>query len=290
MRGLFSALLLVALLSGCALVSGLSSVTTCDRDPCGSDGGDGSVQSDSATCAMSCTGALPADWTPVTSGTSCKPGLTTATLFTGALGAACPCTCAVKTLPPCTLGVTVPGFYGSSSCTTPVSYASSGCQMGFAVVHAYERAEGPEQNGAACLPDTTPSNAVMKSTLTVCTAPPSCSGAICGAGRVCGMHAGDVACPTGYPKKQLGGSDVNVTCACGACSATGSCAPVLHWYEDGACTKETQKLIADGICHPATPSQAAAYQFTTTPAAICGPSAAGSPMTSFTGPSTICCP
>src|SRR5581483_4762202 len=93
-------LLFLLLLCSCALVSGLSTITTCATDPCADAGGDGDgAIIDAASCPLSCA-TIPNGWQPITLG-PCAASLTPASYVAqpSAQPGACPCSCAVTTSP-----------------------------------------------------------------------------------------------------------------------------------------------------------------------------------------------
>lgn len=303
----------VASLTGCALVSGLSNLDVDDGKTDAATGADAS--SDSATAPDSdippppfdageagcgCGISVPAGFSPILYGNdkeNCPNGLTKDSVVQSPLAlsgvGACTCTCA---LGGCTnLSLTL---YSAPGCGGSLGGASANgnCQ---ASPSNYQQAVGARvagngTNGTATC-SANPSFPKASSDKAVLCTPSSCT-SLCSPPSeypVCFVAQGDVACPQTLPKRTLVATSVTDTRVCSGCSCSVTnpgCNVTLQWYGDGQCTTATgnPQSFATGTCAPA--SATAAYTAKVAPTGGCSVSGGqGSGSTTPVNVRTVCC-
>ena len=220
----------------------------------------------------------------------------------------CSCSCTGAVTCSALAGVTT---YGNQSCTTnpmPYSLQTDGLCHPLSPSFTFDglRAAGTlPQATATC---TTAATLTPPTTTTkrICTPLLPQGGAGCGPGRSCagqgpvgtGFAAclsspGDVACPSGWPTKYVGGSlQDDRKCAPCSCTATGTCPTTALFYSGNACLV-LAATVALGPCGGNKDNAfVAAYKATTTPTvgSCTAPGVAALGAATITSLTTICCP
>jgi hypothetical protein len=234
----------VACISGCALISGLSTLDVDDGSASVDASDDLDVRSDAADAGC-CFGAIPPGFTPVLLGPSdTKCGALkseTVVLDPQTTTASGACTCG------CTLGGCAGGtlrFYDGAGCAGSVGNVAlgGGCAAAppnFALTSAFRVLQ---PGTPSCTLGTASFPAASSGSGSLCRgdAKTACSAFCSPAPNVksCLVVTGNVACPTGL-KKQLVAQSVTDARTCTGCAcnvAGGSCGADVQFYADGACT------------------------------------------------------
>lgn len=308
--------LLLVLSTGCALVSGLSSLDVGPEAPADASApldasgdasadaiADVSVVIDASCADASCAGIDPG-WTPVgyVEGT-CPKGWGSLDFVTNpTLGTACACGCSVTTQPTCDVG-TCPITAGTSpSCslgTINLNFNGGNCVSFPQVTLApFQKIVPLALAGGACTATANPAG-VATTAARLC-APPDCGTAasLCSSGApngiaTCVTSSGDLACPGAYPVRHVVG--VSAAAACNStctCKVGGTCtSPKVTFYSDTQCTNLVVTNDATGTCAAdvASGMQVHAAKCAATVAATCNPSGAAAGTVSLVGVRTVCC-
>lgn len=314
---LASTLLLVAGATGCALVSGLDGIGTCqgacddaaigadasaDAPPDGaaadsgpSDGGigDSAPLPDSgppANCtspAGACVASLPQSWTLLSTGMSCPNNFTTQALVSNpqASNGSCACSACTVSNPGCSS--TVSWSSGNGNCQNDSGQITTGsCKNITQGTNLKLTAQPTGQCGAT--PSGKPGQ-LTTSSFIACTPPPACQEDLC-SGKlglpVCVVRSGYYdTCPQGFNKRTFVGASASASCACD-CQNTSTCNITGAVYPQANCGGGGAAIINDnGQCNAVSAASVTlAVSLGTTSC-----QASASSQTSMTSGQTVCC-
>ena len=166
---------------------------------------------------------------------------------------ACTCECAVTSQPSCPSGVISNNFGTAGAGTCPSSgggYANFGCAtdgfLGAFTTGNEHRFTPPGPTGGSC--STSSTKDMTKLTYTaegrICqaTTVAQCEGKVCAppvpaAFGACIASAGDVACPSAFPKKHLVGPSASFGCTLDCtCSVSATCKGKMNYYASTDCS------------------------------------------------------
>lgn len=274
-----------------------------------------------AVCA--CTIPPPSGWTSVAYADDrsqpCTGDLLTLDLVTdpAPTAAACTCeSCKVAT-PPCQTGTysarfdtnVAPTCNQASLVTLQVNHGACFVTLGITQNHAQLVPPAPDgpatcTAGGVFAPDKTKSRPVR-----VCTARPGGRTCPCEMERTpndagdasttdaavdaaaltqCVQTIGNLACPDGFPKKHLLGTNVTGTCTgCGCATTNVRCTGTATYYSDNAC--KTPIFVNTETCTATPGAYINSVRWTGTGAASCV-TTPGTPTLGLADTSTVCCP
>jgi len=269
-------------------------------NPIGTDGG--AAQCDLSRCGVT----VPDGFTVVTSvdaKASCPNGFAQhdAVVNPTAEASACSCNCNITQQPDCTKGAINRSldYMNQPQCNqgaTQVNVMGAGCaQLPNPIQtsgwhYSATMTPGP---GVCSWDAKVDTSKVGGTAVRTCEPPSSCPGAACG-GNVCVSKAGDVACPSAFPKKQLvGKASVECSACAGACAVEGACSGTLSFFTDGQCQQGKRDFPVDGTCNGNNNMAGLYYSFQYTGSAkgakCAGAAPASTPTAKIDQATTVCC-
>lgn len=270
--------------------------TGSSRDDSGGGSDGGGVAPACATLDVSCLGALPAIWQPVSIATTgCGVGFQEATLVVNPRAAAGSCACgACRPVGSfmCTATVAVSG--GNTCDDSPIANAVPGTCTQASAQHI--RGTAPRAGGSVdCVaPNDAGTGATTTDALSLCV--PGCDADFCASASRCVMAEGEQPCPSGFQLRTHAGTSADPGCPPCACEAgaPGTCSGMITAYSSNNCAATgTVTAYAVGTCNTFSSGNYNSVRATLVPPTpSCFPvPTASAPVgdASLVGAKTICC-